>query len=268
LWITIRAAAPDPPVTAPVLVAAHDLPAGRTLTAADLRSASWPIRVTPSGGLGPAAAPALLGRMLAGPIRAGEPLTDTRVLGPGLLAGQPAGTVALPVRLGDPAAAAFVRAGDRVDVLVTAASTWATTTDPPLSSDGSTAPDGSTTPGNSAASGQSGSGSTSRDQPSSGANRLASGVLVLAVPGSGATSTGFDSGSGSSSSGSGSWDSAGSGNGGLGGLTGLGSGSDTGATTGSSATGIVVLAVTSDQAGRLAAAQNGNSVSLAVLPPG
>jgi hypothetical protein len=54
---------------------------------------------------------------LATALRRGEPLTDVRVLGPGLLAQAPSGTVAVVVRPGDPAAAALVRPGEQVDVL-------------------------------------------------------------------------------------------------------------------------------------------------------
>ncbi|MCW2679475.1 MAG: hypothetical protein JWM62_876, partial [Frankiales bacterium] len=55
------------------------------------------------------------GRLVAGPVRRGEALTDVRLLGAALL---PAGSqVAVPVRLAEPATAALVRAGDLVDVL-------------------------------------------------------------------------------------------------------------------------------------------------------
>jgi hypothetical protein len=50
-------------------------------------------------------------------MQAGEPLTPTRLVGPGLLHGQRPGTVALPLRLADPGAAALLRAGDRIDVV-------------------------------------------------------------------------------------------------------------------------------------------------------
>jgi pilus assembly protein CpaB len=50
-------------------------------------------------------------------VRAGEPLTDARLVGPGLTALLPADLVAAPVRLADLAVAALVRTGDRVDVL-------------------------------------------------------------------------------------------------------------------------------------------------------
>ena len=72
----------------------------------------------------PAAVPAgaesrsgLLGRVLAAPVRAGEPITDVRVVGPGLVRGQGPGSVAAPVRIADAGAVALVRVGDRVDVL-------------------------------------------------------------------------------------------------------------------------------------------------------
>jgi Flp pilus assembly protein CpaB len=61
----------------------------------------------------------VLGRMLAAPMREGEPVTDVRLLEPSLLSalGRP-GLVAVPVRLTDGAAAAAVlHPGDVVDVL-------------------------------------------------------------------------------------------------------------------------------------------------------
>jgi pilus assembly protein CpaB len=109
------AAAPEP---VPVVVAARPLDAGRALDAGDLALARWPPGTAPPGGV---AEPALLvGRVLAGSVHAGEPLTDTRLVGPGLTALLPRGQVAAPVRLADLAVAALVRTGDRVDVLATA----------------------------------------------------------------------------------------------------------------------------------------------------
>jgi len=53
-------------------------------------------------------------------VRSGEPVTDARLVGPGLTAGLgPRESSAVPVRLADPESAALVRAGDRVDVLGT-----------------------------------------------------------------------------------------------------------------------------------------------------
>jgi pilus assembly protein CpaB len=80
-----------------------------------LRPAGAPAAARPPTAV-PDAGP-LVGRVLAGGVRAGEPLTDARLVGPGLTALLPADLVAAPVRLADLAVAALVRTGDRVDVL-------------------------------------------------------------------------------------------------------------------------------------------------------
>jgi pilus assembly protein CpaB len=101
----------------PVVVAASDLPAGTALAGSDLALARLPPEYVPAG---TSAEPeGLLGRVLAGGVRAGEPLTDTRVVGAGLTALLQPDQVAAPVRLADLAVAALVRTGDRVDVLAT-----------------------------------------------------------------------------------------------------------------------------------------------------
>jgi pilus assembly protein CpaB len=105
------------PPTVPVVVAAGDLSAGTLLGDGDLAIVRWPALVAPDG---VARSPAdLTGRALAGPLRAGEPVTDVRLVGPGLTALLDAGEQAVPVRLADLAVAASLRAGDRVDVLAT-----------------------------------------------------------------------------------------------------------------------------------------------------
>jgi pilus assembly protein CpaB len=104
-----------PPTAVPVAVAAADLPAGVTVSARDVAVARLPPEAVPRGVV-PDAGP-LVGRVLAGGVRAGEPLTDARLVGPGLTALLPADLVAAPVRLADLAVAALVRTGDRVDVL-------------------------------------------------------------------------------------------------------------------------------------------------------
>lgn len=98
----------------PVWVAARDLDAGTTLTASDVRVASYPHALAPAGG-----SPGdLVGRVVAGPLRAGEPLTDLRVAGPALIARVAGpGAAAVPVRLADPAVASVLHPGDRVDVV-------------------------------------------------------------------------------------------------------------------------------------------------------
>ncbi|MFQ1003576.1 Flp pilus assembly protein CpaB [Modestobacter sp. SSW1-42] len=108
-------AAGPAPATVPVVVAAGDLPAGATLTDADLAVARLPVDAAPAGAV--TDVPQLTGAVLASPLRSGEPVTDARVVGPGLWSAVPAGQVAAPVRLADLAVATLLRAGDRVDVL-------------------------------------------------------------------------------------------------------------------------------------------------------
>jgi pilus assembly protein CpaB len=108
----------EPDVVA-VPVAAHDLPAGTVLVATDLAVARYPAHAVPAG---VAVEPEdLVRRVLAGSVRAREPITDARLVGAGLTALLPEGHVAAPVRLADLAVAALVRTGDRVDVLATPA---------------------------------------------------------------------------------------------------------------------------------------------------
>ncbi|TYP86189.1 Flp pilus assembly protein CpaB [Blastococcus xanthinilyticus] len=108
-----------PPPGSPVVVAAVPLPAGTALGADHLRVVRLPAAAVPDGVAG--TPDVLLRRVLAGPVRAGEPLTDARLVGPGLTDQLPAGQVAAPVRLADLAVAALVRTGDRVDVLAAGA---------------------------------------------------------------------------------------------------------------------------------------------------
>ncbi len=61
-----------------------------------------------------------LGRRVAGPIRAGEPITDRQVIEPRDLSGHGADAVLTMVRLDDPAALAGLRVGDQVAVVATA----------------------------------------------------------------------------------------------------------------------------------------------------
>ena len=97
-----------------MLTAAHDLAAGVVVGSGDLRRAPYVPGSVPDGTLADAAA--ALGRTTAGPVRAGEPLTDARLVSASLLEGYP-GLVAVPVRIGDPGAVRLLRVGDRVDLL-------------------------------------------------------------------------------------------------------------------------------------------------------
>ena len=112
--VTVRANAAPPPPTRSVLTAAHELPTGVVLTARDLVRVRFTPESVPDGALPSVAA--ALGRTTTGPVRAGEQLTDARLVAGDLLAGYP-GSVAAPVRVGDPGAAQLLRVGDRVTLI-------------------------------------------------------------------------------------------------------------------------------------------------------
>jgi Flp pilus assembly protein CpaB len=117
--LAVHLLAPPPARGVPVVVASRDIGAGQTLSAGDLRTARWSLDPSSSAnGTDPAV---LIGRVTAGPIPRGHPVTDTDVLGPGLLAGQAAGVVAVPVSVADPSAARLTRRGDHVDLLAATA---------------------------------------------------------------------------------------------------------------------------------------------------
>lgn len=107
---------PDPPTSA-VVVAAHPIDAGASLTSADVRVARMPEALAPDGAL--TDADAVLGASAAVPIAAGAPVL------PGLLADDevrgPPGTVVATVRFADPAVAGLLSPGVRVDVLAATA---------------------------------------------------------------------------------------------------------------------------------------------------
>jgi len=107
----VHAARPDPGSTVAVTVAVRDLPSGTVLAADDLVVRRYPSAVAPVG-----TATGALGRTLAAPVRAGEPVTDVRLVSPSLAAGYP-GRVLVPVRVADADVVSLVRVGDEVDVV-------------------------------------------------------------------------------------------------------------------------------------------------------
>jgi Flp pilus assembly protein CpaB len=105
-----------PPGT-PVLVAVHDLGPGAPVAREDLAVRLLPPGTVPVGAL--ADPDAAAGRRLVGGVRAGETLTDVRLLGPAATvaaAGVP-DAAGVPLRLADPAVAALLAPGTRVDVV-------------------------------------------------------------------------------------------------------------------------------------------------------
>lgn len=109
----LRAVSPPPGPTAEVQVARRDLTAGAVIERGDLERVRVPVALVPDGLV---AAP--VGSVLAAPLRRGEPVTDVRLVGPGLAAGFP-GRVLVPVRFPDAAAADLLRPGDVIDVMAT-----------------------------------------------------------------------------------------------------------------------------------------------------
>jgi Flp pilus assembly protein CpaB len=116
--LAVLAARPPAPASVPILVAARDLAGGATLHGGDLRSVALPATLVPDGAVRSGAT----GRLLTGPVRRGEALTDVRLAGGGLLDGYGPGTVATPVRIADAGAVRLLHPGDRVDVLAAAQS--------------------------------------------------------------------------------------------------------------------------------------------------
>lgn len=121
--------------TSPVVVTARDVATGTTLRAADVTLARLPPDALPTGAL--TTTDAAVGAMLAGSARAGEPLTDARLVSGGVLTVTDAATgsradvttdhpddvtssddtATVPIRLSDVAITGLLRPGTRIDVI-------------------------------------------------------------------------------------------------------------------------------------------------------
>lgn len=115
----VRALAPPSSAGATVLVAAHDLAAGSTLTRGDLEAQHVPPGAVPDGVVRRPE-----GRVLAGGVRRGEPITDVRLVGRSMAT---PGLTAVPIRLPDTAMAALLEPGERIDLYATDPSAGGTT---------------------------------------------------------------------------------------------------------------------------------------------
>ncbi|MEL7976671.1 SAF domain-containing protein [Isoptericola sp. F-RaC21] len=112
----VQAVRPAPPPTVDVVVPAHALPAGEPVAAADLTTVGVAADLAPDG---VATDPAdLVGRTPTTALPAGIPLHPDLLPGGGVVAQAPQGTVVVPVRLED-TATGWLRAGDRVDLVLT-----------------------------------------------------------------------------------------------------------------------------------------------------
>ncbi|WBQ06708.1 SAF domain-containing protein [Kribbella sp. CA-293567] len=120
VYCGVTALSPPPPPTVAVLAAARDLPGGSPPSTRDLRTVRLPAAVVPAGALPPGSD--LTQRVLAGPVRSGEPLTDARFLTPAAL---PAGQLAYPLRLDDADLTSLLQVGDRIDLYAATATSGA-----------------------------------------------------------------------------------------------------------------------------------------------
>jgi Flp pilus assembly protein CpaB len=101
------------------VVSARDLAAGALLRAGDLKLVEIPDDIRPQGATTQAAS--VEGRMLVGAARAGEPLTDARLVGAAIPGSGDPENSTVPVRLADAGVAELLRPGQRVDVVAPAA---------------------------------------------------------------------------------------------------------------------------------------------------
>ena len=104
---------PPSPPTVNVVAAADDLAAGTEVRAADVTLVAVPEAYAPPGAL--ATADAVIGRMLSAPMRAGEIITDARLVDTGALGAE--GALAVPVRLADADVASLLAPGMRLDIV-------------------------------------------------------------------------------------------------------------------------------------------------------
>jgi pilus assembly protein CpaB len=113
-WLVVQGATEPPPATEPVWTAARDLPSGTLLTAHDLRRSGF------APGTAPAAAVRsvrdVVGRTLATPLGAGEPITSAHLVGADRLSGYP-GRSAVAIRIPDAAVVALLSPGQHLSLV-------------------------------------------------------------------------------------------------------------------------------------------------------
>ncbi|GAA4769336.1 SAF domain-containing protein [Actinomycetospora chibensis] len=121
LALGLLAAPSVAPAGTPVLVAARDLAPGVALGPADVTVRLLPGELVPAGAFTEPGAVA--GRQVVGGVRAGEALTDVRLLGPvaAVAAAGVPDAAGVPVRLADAGVAALLTPGTRVDLVAAGA---------------------------------------------------------------------------------------------------------------------------------------------------
>ena len=112
--LVVRALTTPAAPTRELLVASHDLPSGTVLAADDLRLVPFTLGSVPPGAVAPEVPP--IGRVLAGPLGAGEVLTHVRLVGNDLLGGYPGRSIT-PVHISDPNTLSLLHVGTHVDLV-------------------------------------------------------------------------------------------------------------------------------------------------------
>jgi Flp pilus assembly protein CpaB len=120
--ITVHQLTPPPASTVTALAAARDLPAGAAMLVSDLEEVQVPPGMMTSGSFQKSGD--VTGKQLAAPLRKGQLVTDAQLLGPGLLAGTPPGSAAVPLRMADPSSIQLVSPGQLVNVVLTRANSY------------------------------------------------------------------------------------------------------------------------------------------------
>lgn len=100
-----------------VVVALSDIPAGSRISANQLQVQT--VRLDPHDAEVFEGIEAVAGQRAAVALRAGTVMRDYSLVGPQLLHGSPEGTVAVPLRLSDPATVTLLHPGQLVDIVLT-----------------------------------------------------------------------------------------------------------------------------------------------------
>lgn len=114
--ITVQALLPDDQSTQSVIVASADLPAGAVLDPSQLTTADLPADAVPKHAFRDVEG--LIGQQLATPLYQGDVVAENFLVGAGLLAGAPEGTVAVPLRPADESIVQLLSPGLLVDVVL------------------------------------------------------------------------------------------------------------------------------------------------------
>ena len=100
-----------------MVAAALDLPVGTASSATDMPATKIPPGMLTAGAISHTGEAA--GKQLAAPLRKGQLVTDSLLLGPGLPTGTPPGSAPVPSRLADPSSIQPVSPGRLVSALLT-----------------------------------------------------------------------------------------------------------------------------------------------------